>query len=65
MITNCIIVGLDDSATARAAHRWAAAYALPTGSAAWASRGDVFGPPGWTTSAAAANQSRPAQPSPR
>src|SRR5215213_5587747 len=31
MITNCIIVGLDDSATARAAHRWAAAYARAAG----------------------------------
>jgi nucleotide-binding universal stress UspA family protein len=31
MITNCIVVGLDDSATARAAHRWAAAYAHATG----------------------------------
>ena len=31
MITNCIVVGLDDSATARTAHRWAAAYAHATG----------------------------------
>jgi nucleotide-binding universal stress UspA family protein len=31
MITNCIIVGLDDSAASRAAHRWAAAYAYATG----------------------------------
>src|SRR5688572_21615217 len=31
MITNCIIVGLDDSAASRAAHRWAAAYAHATG----------------------------------
>jgi nucleotide-binding universal stress UspA family protein len=31
MITNCIIVGLDDSAASRAAHRWAAAYAHVTG----------------------------------
>jgi nucleotide-binding universal stress UspA family protein len=30
MITNCIIVGLDDSAVSRAAHRWAAAYAYAT-----------------------------------
>jgi nucleotide-binding universal stress UspA family protein len=27
MITNCIIVGLDDSPASRAAHRWAAEYA--------------------------------------
>jgi hypothetical protein len=31
MITNCIIVGLDDSAASRSAHRWAAAYAHATG----------------------------------
>ncbi|HEX5905490.1 MAG TPA: universal stress protein [Propionibacteriaceae bacterium] len=31
MVTNCVILGLDDSATARAAHRWAAAYAHATG----------------------------------
>ena len=31
MITNCIILGLDDSSTARAAHRWAAAYAHAAG----------------------------------
>jgi nucleotide-binding universal stress UspA family protein len=31
MITNCIIVGLDDSAASRAAHRWAAAHAYATG----------------------------------
>ena len=31
MITNCIIVGLDDSAASRAAHRWATAYAHATG----------------------------------
>jgi nucleotide-binding universal stress UspA family protein len=31
MITNCIIVGLDDSAASRAAHRWAAAYGYATG----------------------------------
>jgi nucleotide-binding universal stress UspA family protein len=31
MITNCIIVGLDDSAASRAAHRWAAEYAHATG----------------------------------
>ena len=31
MIANCIIVGLDDSAASRAAHRWAAAYAHATG----------------------------------
>jgi nucleotide-binding universal stress UspA family protein len=31
MITNCIIVGLDDSAASRAAHRWAVAYAHATG----------------------------------
>jgi nucleotide-binding universal stress UspA family protein len=31
MIANCIIVGLDDSAASRAAHRWAAAYAHVTG----------------------------------
>ena len=30
MITNCIIVGLDDSGASRAAHRWAAAYAHAT-----------------------------------
>jgi nucleotide-binding universal stress UspA family protein len=31
VITNCVIVGLDDSAASRAAHRWAAAYAHATG----------------------------------
>jgi nucleotide-binding universal stress UspA family protein len=31
MITNGILVGLDDSAASRAAHRWAAAYAHATG----------------------------------
>jgi hypothetical protein len=31
MITNRILVGLDDSAASRAAHRWAAAYAHATG----------------------------------
>jgi nucleotide-binding universal stress UspA family protein len=31
MITNGIIVGLDDSAASRAAHRWATAYAHATG----------------------------------
>jgi nucleotide-binding universal stress UspA family protein len=31
MISNSIVVGLDDSATSRAAHRWAAAYAHTTG----------------------------------
>ena len=31
MITNCIIVGLDDSAASRAAHRWAVEYAGATG----------------------------------
>jgi nucleotide-binding universal stress UspA family protein len=31
MITNCIIVGLDNSPASRAAHRWAAAYAHATG----------------------------------
>ena len=31
MMTNCIIVGLDGSATARAAYRWAAAYARAAG----------------------------------
>jgi hypothetical protein len=31
MIADCIVVGLDDSAAARAAHRWAAAYANATG----------------------------------
>ena len=31
MITNCVIVGLDDSAASRAAHRWAATYAHATG----------------------------------
>jgi nucleotide-binding universal stress UspA family protein len=31
MITNCIILGLDDSTASRAAHRWAAAYAHATG----------------------------------
>ena len=31
MITNCIVVGLDDSAPSRAAHQWAAAYAHATG----------------------------------
>jgi len=31
MIKNCVIVGLDDSAASRAAHRWAAAYAHATG----------------------------------
>ena len=31
MITNCIVVGLDDSAASWAAHRWAAAYAHATG----------------------------------
>jgi nucleotide-binding universal stress UspA family protein len=31
MISNCIIVGLDDSAPARAAHRWAATYAHAAG----------------------------------
>lgn len=32
MITNCVIVGLDDSAASRAAYQWAAAYARATGS---------------------------------
>ena len=31
MIADCIVVGLDDSAGSRAAHRWAAAYASATG----------------------------------
>ena len=31
MIKNQVIVGLDDSAASRAAHRWAAAYAQTTG----------------------------------
>jgi nucleotide-binding universal stress UspA family protein len=31
MITNCIIVGLDDSAASGAAHRWATEYARATG----------------------------------
>ena len=31
MITNRIVVGLDDSAPSRAAHWWAAAYAHATG----------------------------------
>lgn len=31
MITNCIIVGLDDSPASRAAHRWAAEYACAVG----------------------------------
>ena len=31
MITNCVVVGLDDSAASRAAHRWAAAYSHATG----------------------------------
>jgi nucleotide-binding universal stress UspA family protein len=31
MIRNCVVVGLDDSAPSRAAHRWAAAYAQATG----------------------------------
>jgi nucleotide-binding universal stress UspA family protein len=31
MITNCIIVGLDDSPGSRAAHRWAAEYAYAVG----------------------------------
>jgi nucleotide-binding universal stress UspA family protein len=31
MIKNCVLVGLDDSAASRAAHRWAAAYAHATG----------------------------------
>jgi nucleotide-binding universal stress UspA family protein len=31
MSTHCIIVGLDDSAASRAAHRWAAEYARATG----------------------------------
>jgi nucleotide-binding universal stress UspA family protein len=31
MITNCIIVGLDDSPASRAAHRWAAEYAYAVG----------------------------------
>ena len=31
MISNCIIVGLDDSAASRAAHRWAAEYAYAVG----------------------------------
>jgi len=31
MISNSIVVGLDDSATSRAAHRWATAYAHTTG----------------------------------
>jgi hypothetical protein len=31
MISNSIVVGFDDSATSRAAHRWAAAYAHTTG----------------------------------
>ena len=30
MIADCIVVGLDDSAASRAAHRWAAAYANAT-----------------------------------
>jgi nucleotide-binding universal stress UspA family protein len=33
MITNSIVVGLDDSAASQAAHRWAAAYAHATGKA--------------------------------
>jgi nucleotide-binding universal stress UspA family protein len=33
MIKNCVLVGLDDSAASRAAHRWAAAYAHATGKA--------------------------------
>jgi nucleotide-binding universal stress UspA family protein len=31
MIMNCLIVGLDDSAASRAAHRWAAQYAYAVG----------------------------------
>jgi len=31
LIMNCIIVGLDDSAASRAAHRWAAQYAYAVG----------------------------------
>ena len=31
MISNCIIVGLDDSAASRAAHRWAAEHAYAVG----------------------------------
>jgi nucleotide-binding universal stress UspA family protein len=31
MITNCIIVGLDDSPASRAAHQWAAEYAYAVG----------------------------------
>src|SRR5215217_8442374 len=31
MIKNCVLVGLDDSAASRAAHRWGAAYAHATG----------------------------------
>ncbi len=31
MNTDCIVVGIDDSAASRAAHRWAAAYANVTG----------------------------------
>ena len=31
MITNCVIVGLDDSPASRAAHRWAAEYAYAVG----------------------------------
>ena len=31
MITNCIIVGLDDSAASQAAHRWAVDYARAIG----------------------------------
>ena len=31
MITNCVVVGLDDTAASRAAHRWAAAYAKASG----------------------------------
>jgi nucleotide-binding universal stress UspA family protein len=31
MIKNCVLVGLDDSAASRAAHRWAATYAHVTG----------------------------------
>ena len=31
VITNCVVVGLDDTAASRAAHRWAAAYAEAAG----------------------------------
>lgn len=31
MITNCIIVGLDDSPASRVAHQWAAEYAYAVG----------------------------------